>query len=332
MGKTNDSFDALGGFKVNGTTVINSSGKIVESAGIEITDGDEFLDNNGNAALTWGVVASAVNSLSITNAETTVAPVLGVSGTDTNIDLRFSPKAAGIAQVYSEEAGSTGAVLELFQESASVVSGDSPGILRLSGVSDVDNKVVYGDLSATILDATDASESSAVLIRAMNGGTLSSIISGEFIASEPIITVGDGANAPTIASSGEFDLVLTTGNATTGSITISDGGVILEGAIIHSDITSSSGAGAVPVTGRIHEITTTGTGDALTLADGEPGQRMTLLYVDETAAADTAILTPTTLAGGSTITFNDLGDSAELVYSSTGGWYVVGLGGAAAVA
>ena len=332
MGKTNDSFDALGGFKVNGTTVINSSGKIVESAGIEITDGDEFLDNNGNAALTWGVVASAVNSLSITNAETTVAPVLGVSGTDTNIDLRFSPKGAGIGQVYSEEAGSTGAVLELFQESASVVSGDSPGILRLSGVSDVDNKVVYGDLSATILDATDASESSAVLLRAMNGGTLSSIISGEFIASEPIINVGDGANAPTIASSGEFDLVLTTGHATTGSITISDGAVILEGAEIHSGITSSSGAAAVPITGRIHEIITTGTGDALTLVDGEEGQRITLLYVDETAPADTAILTPTTLAGGSTITFNDLGDSAELVYSSTGGWYVVGLGGAAAVA
>ena len=80
----------------------------------------------------------------------------------------------------------------------------------------------------------------------------------------------------------------------------------------------------MPVTGSVHEITTTGTGDALTLANGTAGQMITLLYVAEGAGGDTAILTPTTLAGGTTITFNALGDAADLIYSSTGGWYMKG--------
>jgi len=40
------------------------------------------------------------------------------------------------------------------------------------------------------------------------------------------------------------------------------------GTEIQSGITATTGAGAVAITGRVHEVTTTGTGDALTLADG----------------------------------------------------------------
>lgn len=114
-----------------------------------------------------------------------------------------------------------------------------------------------------------------------------------------------------------------TGGATAGGTWIRGG----TGAI-----TTTSGAGAVPVTGSVHEVTTTGVGDALTLADGTAGQRLSIVYVAEGAGTDTAILTPTTLAGGTTITYNNLGDTSDLVFSSTGGWHVLGLGGAAAVA
>ena len=34
-------------------------------------------------------------------------------------------------------------------------------------------------------------------------------------------------------------------------------------------------------------------------------------------------LTPTTFANGSTITFNDVGDSVMLIYNTTGGWALV---------
>ena len=123
-----------------------------------------------------------------------------------------------------------------------------------------------------------------------------------------------------------------TGTLAVTSTTAVTGGVI--GALFHTGtgITATTGAGAVAVTGVIHEVTTSGAGDALTLADGTAGQRLHVIYVAEGGGADTAVLTPTTLAGGANITFNALGDSADLVYSATGGWYVLGLGGTAAVA
>lgn len=92
-------------------------------------------------------------------------------------------------------------------------------------------------------------------------------------------------------------------------------------------ITSSSGPGAVSISGNIHEITTTGIGDALTLADGTPGQFLTITYVSESAGTDTAILTPTTLSGATTITFNTIGDTVCLVFGSVGGWYISGSNG-----
>lgn len=91
-----------------------------------------------------------------------------------------------------------------------------------------------------------------------------------------------------------------------------------------SGITVTSGAGAVAITGSIHEVTTSGIGDALTLADGTAGQSLRVIYVAEGGGTDTAILTPTTFAGGATITFNALGDSADLTFSATGGWYMHG--------
>ena len=104
------------------------------------------------------------------------------------------------------------------------------------------------------------------------------------------------------------------------------------GTFIGATITATTGAGAVAVTGTSHEVTTSGTGDALTLANGTAGQKLSVVYVAEGAGGDTAIITPTTLAGGGTITLTDLGDSCDLEYHTTGGWYVLGLGGAAAVA
>ena len=82
-----------------------------------------------------------------------------------------------------------------------------------------------------------------------------------------------------------------------------------------------SGAGAVDITSLITQVTTTGSNQALTLANGANGQ---LKIVTMVADGGDAILTPTTFANGSTITFNDVGDSAILVYNTTGGWAVVG--------
>jgi hypothetical protein len=96
---------------------------------------------------------------------------------------------------------------------------------------------------------------------------------------------------------------------------------------IFGTIQSLSGPGAVNITTLTTAFTSTGTGDALTLADGVSGQLKTIVYVAEAAGADTGVLTPTNLGSATTITFNDIGDSVTLQFIGTD-WWVVGFRGA----
>jgi len=140
------------------------------------------------------------------------------------------------------------------------------------------------------------------------------------------ILVGNGTTMTSVAVSGDATL------ANTGALTVSasTAGFSVGTTFTTGSTTTSSGAGAVAITGMIHEVTTTGTGDALTLADGAEGQHLNVVYVAEGAGGDTAVLTPTNLAGANTtVTFTDLGDSAHLLFTA-GAWYF--LGGEAAVA
>ena len=99
-----------------------------------------------------------------------------------------------------------------------------------------------------------------------------------------------------------------------------DGNFQASARIVEDGTTTSTGAGAVAITGRIHEITTNGIGNALTLADGAEGQRLTVVYVAEGGGTDTAILTPTNLGNGTAVTFNVVGDVADGLFTN-GQWY-----------
>lgn len=90
---------------------------------------------------------------------------------------------------------------------------------------------------------------------------------------------------------------------------------------------SLNGAGAINLTTLSTAFTSTTTGDALTLANGTTGQVKIIVYVSETAGADTGVLTPNTSIGYSTITFTNVGDSVTLQYF-TQGWAVIGVRGA----
>ena len=88
---------------------------------------------------------------------------------------------------------------------------------------------------------------------------------------------------------------------------------------------SLSGAGAVDVTSAITELTTTGA-DALTLADGVEGQMKFIVMIADGGAGT---LTRANPLGFATLTFDDIGDSAQLLFQN-GGWHF--LGGLATVA
>ncbi len=86
---------------------------------------------------------------------------------------------------------------------------------------------------------------------------------------------------------------------------------------------------AIPVTHRIVTKTTGAGAEALTLADGRPGQLLTITLAVDGGGDGT--LTPTTKTGFATIVFADAGDTATLQFvDSTVGWIIVGTLGVAA--
>jgi hypothetical protein len=95
---------------------------------------------------------------------------------------------------------------------------------------------------------------------------------------------------------------------------------------VFGTLQSLSGPGAVDITSFTTAFTSSGTGDALTLADGAAGQLKSIVYVAQIAGADTGILTPANLGSGTTITFNDVGDSVQLQYIGTNWWVISAFG------
>ena len=86
---------------------------------------------------------------------------------------------------------------------------------------------------------------------------------------------------------------------------------------------------AIPITHPYVIKTTGGDAEALTLANGLPGQ-MLVIDVAVDGGGD-GTLTPTTVTGFATIVFADAGDRAVLLYvDDTVGWIILGLSGVAA--
>ena len=107
-------------FMVGGTT-----GLYVNSSSVRFPTGYSLANTGtGNPFATFvdtnAVVSSATNRLNITNGATTVSPILGVTGTDTNIDLTLAAQGAGIVRV-------TGALTASGAITGSNLSGTNTG-------------------------------------------------------------------------------------------------------------------------------------------------------------------------------------------------------------
>lgn len=171
------------------------------------------------------------------------------------------------------------------------------------------------------VDATGGFYVNGTQVIDSSGDVIAGVSAGDLTLTDTYLLVGNGSAVATgVAMSGDATI------ANTGAVTVtgSTGAFSVGTTLTTGSTTTTSGAGAVAITGMIHEVTTTGTGDALTLADGAEGQQLYVVYVAEGAGGDTAVLTPTNLAGANTtITFNDIGDTAHLIFTA-GTWFFAG--------
>ncbi len=105
-------------------------------------------------------------------------------------------------------------------------------------------------------------------------------------------------------------------NSTTGAVTVNSS----FGKDVVLSAQSLSGAGAVDVTNAFTSLTTTGATQALTLADGTVGE---VKVITHTVDGGSAVLTPTTKIGFSTVTFTAVGDTVMMIYTAAG-WAIIG--------
>jgi hypothetical protein len=105
-------------------------------------------------------------------------------------------------------------------------------------------------------------------------------------------------------------------NSTTGAVTVNSS----FGTDVVLGTQSLSGAGAVDITNAFTSLTTSGLSQALTLANGVVGEMKVIVHAVD---GGSAVLTPTTAIGFSTVTFAAVGDSVTLIYTSAG-WAILG--------
>lgn len=137
---------------------------------------------------------------------------------------------------------------------------------------------------------------------------------GANLTADRVLTITTDDSDQTLDISGNVTLVSGTGATLTGTETLTNKTL----ATLRTSVQTLSGAGAIDITTGVTRLTTTGV-NALTLADGAEGQmKMIVMLVD----GGDGTLTPTNLGNGSTITFNDAGDSVLLIFLATDWWIV----------
>jgi hypothetical protein len=100
--------------------------------------------------------------------------------------------------------------------------------------------------------------------------------------------------------------------------TLSASGMLTASTGIKGTVQALTGPGAVNITTLTTTVVTTGA-DALTLADGAIGQ---LKFIVMLTDGGDGTLTPANFGNGTTITFNDIGDSVLLQFLGTEWWVI----------
>lgn len=266
-------------------------------------------------------IVQAGTTKKLTNAQlftsaTLVAPALGTPASGTLTNCTGLPIVAGTTGTLTVARGGTGVTSST--GTGSVVLSSSPTLVT------------------PVLGAASATSINKVAITAPATASTLTIADGKILTASNTLTLA-GTDGKTLTVNNSLTLSGTDGTvmtfpSTTASLARIDaaqtfaGNQTFSGAII-TTVQSLTGAGAVDIVNIATAYTSAATGDALTLANGAVGQVKTVVYVAETAAADTGILTPTTRVGYSTITFTNVGDSVTLQYF-TQGWAVIGVRGA----
>lgn len=184
----------------------------------------------------------------------------------------------------NEDEGSLGAVTIHRHNSASPASGDEQLHIFVAKNDNAED-TPYAGFSGSIQDVSDGAEEGGFAVKVTEAGA-------QFTE---YLRLNDNAN---------------------------HGIEFLRPLISDSDDIAAGVGGAISVATPTTTINTDADGDAFSLANGVDGQLKTIILVAD--GGGDAVITPTTLANGTTITLDTAGDSVVLQYNPVVGWVVVG--------
>ncbi len=176
-------------------------------------------------------------------------------------------------------------------------------------------------------------ETTATIVAKLNGANLSldsiSINGGYANFDGGSYANFDGGSFANFGNGSYANFDNSSANFGNGSYAIFDGAVYLAGLISESP-SVLTGAGAIPFSRPICQLRSTGGMQAIALADGAPGQLLTIVHEQD---GGSMVLTATTKSGWTTsITFNNVGDNVRLQFINIAvGWIVLSSRGAAVV-
>lgn len=219
------------------------------------------------------------------------------------------------------------------QNISSIETHASGSIVMLDAPQKLDGGIVTGYVvSQTPAQVQTLVETTASTLAASDGTVAAPSIAFSGDTDSGLYRIGannigaavNGAKVLDIATTGlGVTGALTASTSITATTTVNGAGLNSTGINKHAGTPQTlTGAGAVNITTHSTLLVTTAA-DALTLADGAEGQYK---FIKMKTDGGDGTLTPTNLAGGSTITFDAVGDSV-LLFFLDGEWNVVGNSG-----
>jgi hypothetical protein len=183
-----------------------------------------------------------------------------------------------------------------------LVAKDSSESLTAAGAVSLVTSITYldstaGAMAMTLADGQAGQEK--IIIMSVDGGDVT--VTPANLLGGTAIVFNDVGDAVTLRFDGTNWIVVNKTGADSGAV------IILA-------------SGAIPLTKDKIIIDSTSGVQALTLADGVIGQEMDIMMK---ADGGNSVLTPATLGAGTTITFDDVGDSARLVFDGVS-WQTIG--------